>query len=82
MLHAEWHLNYDYEGATDDFMAFAVKLGSSQKHGAYFKRTDLNVAWLEDLIHEALEIQVLVDRLGTCLNQRGLKVSDMLSRPL
>ena|GEM_PF-3174603 len=30
LLHAEWHLNYDYEGATDDFLAFAMKLGSSQ----------------------------------------------------
>ncbi|MBA2409039.1 MAG: hypothetical protein H0V62_04425 [Gammaproteobacteria bacterium] len=82
LLHAEWHLNYDYEGATDDFLAFAMKLGSSQKHGAYFEGMDVNVIRLEELIREALEIQVLVDRLGTCLNQRGLKVSDMLSRPL
>lgn len=81
-LHAEWYTNYDYDGATDEFNALALKYGSSQSDGAFTIPISVNEATLRDSLREATEIQVLLNRLAICLNQKGHKVSEHLNRPL
>ena len=82
LLHAEWYLNYDYENADDEFTALALKHNASQNGGAYSLKIPVTVAILEEHVKNATEILVLLRRLAICLNQKGFKVSEMLSRPL
>ena len=82
LLHAEWFLNYDYEEANEEFRALALKMNSSQNSGAYGLKISVTKESLNCHVKEATEILVLLNRLATCLNQNGLKVSEMLSKPL
>ena len=82
LFHAEWFLNYDYEEANDEFRALALKMNSSQSSGAYGLKIFVTKESLNQHVKEASEVQLLVSRLATCLNQKGLKVSEMLSKPL
>ena len=82
LLHAEWYTNYNYEGATEEFTALALKHGASQKDGAYSIHISVTEMSVKGHIREATEIQVLLNRLATCLNQRGYKVSEHLALPL
>jgi len=81
LLHAEWFLNYDYQNATREFYALALKHNASQS-GAYSLKIPISKEILNIHIHEATEILVLIGRLGICMNQKGLKVSEMLSKSL
>ena len=82
LLHAEWHTNFDYEGATEEFIPLALRHGSDQSKGAYSKALDVTEASLLEHVHEARELLVLLSRVGTCLGQPTHKVSVLLSRPL
>jgi hypothetical protein len=82
LLHAEWYLNYDYEDASDEFTALALKHNTSQNGGAYSLKIPVTKAILDEHVKEATEILVLLRRLAICLNQNGFKVSETLSRPL
>lgn len=82
LLHAEWYLNYDYEHANDEFTALALKHNAGQNRGAYSLKIPVTKASLDGHVKEATEILVLLRRLVICLNQRGFKASEMLSKPL
>lgn len=82
LLHAEWHMNYDYEGATDEFTALALKHRASPTQGASFIPIGVAEESLQKLIREATEVQVLMNRLCVCMHQNGFKVSEHLARPL
>jgi hypothetical protein len=82
LLHAEWHLNYDYDGADETFYALALRLSANQKNGSYAESISVSAKMLSELIKEATEIQVLLHRLAICLNQKGFKVSEMFGKSL
>lgn len=82
LLHAEWFLNYNYEGADEEFFALALKPHLKQSKGVTFIESDVSRRVLDEHLREATEILVLVSRLATALNQGGLKVSEYLSKPL
>ena len=82
LLHAEWFLNYDYENANDKFTALALKHSTSQNSGAYSLTIPVSKESLNAHVREATEIQVMMRRFGLCMNQNGLKISDVLSKPL
>lgn len=82
LLHAEWFLNYDYEGANENFIALALKRDYGQNNGAYALKIAVTKNTLEQHTREATEILVLLRRLVICLNQKDEKVSEMFSRPL
>ena len=82
LLHAEWYLNDDYENVSDEFIALAFKLKANQNKGAYALKTPVMKSTLDDYVKDATEIFVLLRRLTICLNQKGGKVSEMLSKPL
>jgi hypothetical protein len=82
MLHAEWFLNYDYEGANEQYTARALKHAARQNAGASFLFIPVTRESLDNHIKEATELYVLTGRLATCMNQKGFKVSEMLSKPL
>ena len=82
LLHAEWYLNYDYENATDEFTALALKGSMSQNKGAYSLQIPVTSESLNRHVREATEILVLLNRLTICMNQNGFKVSEMLSKSL
>ena len=72
-VHSEWHLNFDYENADEDFHALALK---------DLLPISINNETLCNHVHEATEIQVLLNRLAICLNQKGFKVSEMFVKSL
>jgi hypothetical protein len=82
LLHAEWHMNYDYEGATNEFTAIAIKDGWNHKEGAYVIPRDVTESSLQGNIRDARAVQVLLRRLIVSLNQKGFKVSEQFARPL
>ena len=82
LLHAEWFLNYDYEDASDEFIALALKNNSSQNQGAYALKIPVTKNKLNENVREAMEILVLLRRLSICINQNGLKVSEIFAKPL
>jgi hypothetical protein len=82
LLHAEWYLNSDYEGASDEFIALALKGNSSQSQGAFTLSIPVTKSKLNEHVREATEILVLLRRLTICMNQKGFKVSEMFSKPL
>ena len=82
LLHAEWFLNYDYENASDEFTALALKHHASQNQGAYSFTIPVTKESLNLHVKEATEILVLLRRLTICMNQNGFKVSEMLSKSL
>lgn len=82
LLHAEWHLNYDYEGKEDKFFALALKPRASQSDGADWIRTSVSREILDKHIQEATKILVFLRRLTICLRQKGFKASEQFSRPL
>ena len=65
----------------DEFTALALKHNAGQNRGAYSLKI-VTKACLDEHVKEATEILVLLRRLAICLNQRGFKVSEMLSKPL
>ena len=82
LLHAEWFLNYDYENADDEFTALALKSNASQSQGAYGIKIPVTKVSLSSSVREATEVLVLLRRLTICMNQKGFKVSEMLSQSL
>jgi hypothetical protein len=82
LMHAEWHLNYDYEGATDEFYALAHKPSTSQRNGACDECIDVNKDSLTASIEDAKRAQVLLRRLCYCLAQKGFKVSTEFARSM
>lgn len=82
LLHAEWFFNYEYEEAGDEFYALALKSNSSQNSGANSLKISVTKESLNQHIKESTEIQIFLTRLATCLNEKGLKVSEALSKPL
>ncbi len=72
-LHSEWHLNFDYENADEDFHALALK---------DLLPISIDKEALCNHIREATEIQVLLHRLAICLNQKRFKLSEMFERPV
>lgn len=77
-MHSEWHLNYDYEDAGDEFFALLVGTDVNENRAPEFKTKSLSVEMLSELLVESKQLLLGFNKLCTCLNQSGFKVSEML----
>lgn len=80
LLHSCWGLGD--KASPVELIATAFKLKANQKSGAYAEILGFSASYIQEKIAEATAIQVLLDRLGTCLLQRGFKVEAEFGRTL